>query len=102
MKDAVVDEVVAKLYGEARRRLLKNEPLRGEAGVSSAIHGLSAGELSALQAVGLSTAPFEAGADDPLMQSIVYYGASPAARYPVPGDSRARVMIGAGSRGVRR
>ena len=73
MTEAVVDEAAAKLYREARRRLLKNEPLRGEAGASSAIHGLSTGELAALEAVGLSTAPFEAGADDPLMQSIGDY-----------------------------
>jgi hypothetical protein len=101
MKDAVVDKVIAKLYGEARRRLLKNEPLRGEAGVSSAIHGLSAGELAALEAVGLSTVPFEAGADDPLMQSIGDYMAlletsfttSEAAKYLKVDASRIRQRL---------
>jgi hypothetical protein len=101
MKQAVVDEVAAKLYGEARRRLLKNEPLRGEAGVSSAIHSLSAGELSAIEAVGLSTAPFEAGGDDPLMQSIgdymalleTSYTTSEAAKYLNVDASRIRQRL---------
>jgi hypothetical protein len=70
---AVIDEDATRLYEEARRRLLKNEPLRAESG-DSAARTLSVGELHALKAVGLSTAPFNEGAaQDPLMQSIVDY-----------------------------
>jgi len=70
---AVIDEDATRLYQEARRRLLKNEPLRGEAGESAA-RTLSVGELNALKAVGLATEPFEEGiARDPLMQSIADY-----------------------------
>lgn len=101
MKETAVDEVAAKLYGEARRRLFKNEPLRGEAGVGSATHGLSAGELSALEAVGLSTAPFVAAADDPLMESIgdymalleTSYTTSEAAKYLQVDASRIRQRL---------
>ena len=51
----VIDEDATRLYEEARRHLLKNEPLLGEAGEGAA-RTLSAGELDALKAVGLSTA----------------------------------------------
>src|ERR1700735_4453919 len=54
---AVIDEDAARLYEEARRNLLKNEPLRGESGESAA-RTLTAGELDALKAVGLTHAPF--------------------------------------------
>jgi hypothetical protein len=70
---AVVDDDASRLYEEARRRLLMNEPLRSEA-AEGAAHTLSAGELAALEAVGLNTTPFEAtGAADPLTQSITDY-----------------------------
>jgi hypothetical protein len=70
---AVIDEDATRLYEEARRRLLKNEPLRGESG-ESAGRTLSVGELDALKAVGLTTAPFNEGAArDPLTQSIADY-----------------------------
>lgn len=76
---AVIDEDASRLYEEARRRLLMNEPLRAVAGQSAA-RTLSAGELNALEAVGLSTGPFDAGtavgadaAADPLTQSITDY-----------------------------
>jgi hypothetical protein len=75
MKEALVDEVATKLYAEARRRLLKNAPLRAEStdGRPSA-ESLSAGEVAALTSVGLSTEPFEKlGVQDPLMQSIGDY-----------------------------
>src|ERR1700674_1660380 len=91
MKEALVDEVATKLYAEARRRLLKNAPLRGESaeGRQSA-ESLSVGELTALESVSLSTEPFEKpGVQDPLMQSIgdymalleTSYGTSEAAQY---------------------
>jgi hypothetical protein len=99
VKETVVDEVVAKLYGEARRRLLKNEPLRCEVGVSSAVNGWSAGDLAALEAVGLSTAPFEAGADDPLMQSIGDYMALLETRYTT---SEAAKYLKVDARRIRR
>ncbi|MDR5725878.1 MAG: hypothetical protein RB191_00255 [Terriglobia bacterium] len=70
---AVIDEDASRLYEEARRHLLKNEPLRGDSGESAA-HTLNVGELDALKAVGLSTASFEKGsARDPLMRSITDY-----------------------------
>jgi hypothetical protein len=70
---AAIDKDATRLYEEARRRLLKNEPLRGEAGASAA-RTLSIGELNALNAVGLATEPFEQGtAQDPLTQSIADY-----------------------------
>jgi hypothetical protein len=70
---AVIDGDAARLYEEARRHLLKNEPLRGESGESAA-RTLSAGELDALKAVGLTTAPFSEGsARDPLTRSITDY-----------------------------
>lgn len=70
---AVMDEDASRLYEEARRRLLKNVPLRGQAGESAA-RTLSFGELEALEAVGLNTEPFDAGvAADPLTQSITDY-----------------------------
>jgi hypothetical protein len=70
---AAIDQDATRLYEEARRRLLKNEPLRGESGASAA-QTLSAGELEALTAVGLSTAPFKKGGmRDPLNESITDY-----------------------------
>jgi hypothetical protein len=70
---AVIDEDATRLYEEARRRLLKNEPLRGESGESAA-HTLSIGEVDAMKAVGLTTEPFEEGsARDPLTRSITDY-----------------------------
>jgi hypothetical protein len=70
---AVIDEDQTRLYEEARRHLLKNEPLRGESGESAA-RSLSAGELEALKAVGLNAAPFNEGsARDPLTRSIADY-----------------------------
>lgn len=69
----MIDEDATRLYEEARRRLLKNEPLRGESG-DSAAHTLSACELDALKAVGLTTEPFKDGsARDPLTRSITDY-----------------------------
>jgi hypothetical protein len=70
---AVIDVDATRLYEEARRHLLKNEPLRGESGESAA-RSLSAGELEALEAVGLTSAPFSEGsARDPLTRSITDY-----------------------------
>jgi hypothetical protein len=103
MKEALVDEVATKLYAEARRRLLKNAPLRGESaeGGQSA-ESLSVGELAALELVGLSTAPFEKlGVKDPLMQSIgdymalleTSYSTSEAAKYLKVDASRIRQRL---------
>ena len=103
MKEALVDEVATKLYAEARRRLLKNAPLRGESaeGRQSA-ESLSVGELAALELVGLSTEPFEKlGVQDPLMQSIgdymallkTSYSTSEAAKYLKVDASRIRQLL---------
>jgi hypothetical protein len=98
---AVIDEDATRLYEEARRRLLKNEPLRGESGESAA-RTLSVGELDALKAVGLTTEPFEEGsARDPLTQSIADYMAlletsystSQAAKYLKVDASRVRQRL---------
>jgi len=98
---AVIDEDATRLYEEARRRLLKNEPLRGESGESAA-RALSAGELDALRAVGLTTAPFDEGsARDPLTRSITDYMAlletsystSQAAKYLKVDASRVRQRL---------
>ena len=70
---AVIDEDATRLYQEARRRLLKNEPLRGDAG-ESADRTLSIGELKALLAVGLSVTPRKSRTkQDPLKVSITDY-----------------------------
>jgi hypothetical protein len=98
---AVFDDEATRLYEEARRHLLKNEPLRGESGESAA-RTLSAGELDALKAVGLTTAPFaEGSARDPLTRSITDYMAlletsystSQAARYLKVDASRVRQRL---------
>ncbi len=98
---SVIDEDATRLYEEARRRLLKNEPLRGESGESAA-RTLSAGELAALRAVGLTTAPFDEGsARDPLTRSITDYMAlletsystSQAAKYLKVDASRVRQRL---------
>jgi hypothetical protein len=70
---AAIDEIPASLYEQARRKLLQNEPLRDEAGMSAA-DALTAGEAAALRSVGLTTTPFASEADkDPLRQSIAEY-----------------------------
>ncbi len=67
-------EVPAGLYEQARRRLLQNEPLRDRGTGHSASGALTAGEVAALESVGLSTAPFAGEpAEDPLQQSIADY-----------------------------
>jgi hypothetical protein len=99
---AVIDEDATRLYEEARRRLLKNEPLRGESGQGGAVEDLSVGELDALKAVGLSVNPWKRGdGPDPLTQSITDYMAlletsystSQAARYLKVDASRVRQRL---------
>jgi len=66
-------EITEHLFQEARRRLLANEPLLAERPMS-AVQALSAGEVMALQAVGLSTRPFAGEKTrDPLLRSIGDY-----------------------------
>jgi hypothetical protein len=98
---AAIDEDASRLYEEARRRLLKNEPLRGES-AESAARTLSLSELNALKAVGLNTEPFKKGAArDPLTQSITDYMAlletsystSQAAKYLKVDASRVRQRL---------
>jgi hypothetical protein len=73
MNDTDTVEVPARLYTQARRRLLENEPLRDHPGKSVAA-SLSAGEVAALESVGLSTAPWVGEAShDPLVASITDY-----------------------------
>jgi hypothetical protein len=99
--DAVIDADATRLYQEARRRLLKNEPLRGDSG-ESANRTLSMGELNALQAVGLSvTARKRKAKHDPLKASITDYMAlletsystSQAAQYLKVDASRVRQRL---------
>ncbi len=74
MSDTDTIEVPARLYAQARRRLLENEPLRDQARGHSIAHSLSAGEVAALESVKLTVTPWvgEAG-EDPLMASIADY-----------------------------
>jgi hypothetical protein len=94
-------EVPAHLYEEARRRLLVNEPMLGDArhGTSDA---LTVGEVGALESVGLSTAPWAGNHElDPLMRSIADYMAlletslttADAARYLKVDVSRVRQRL---------
>jgi hypothetical protein len=95
--------VPMRLYEEARRRLLLNEPMLGQAGRdSSTAAALTAGEADALQSVGLSTAKWTgAAASDPLMRSIGDYMAlletslttAEAARYLKVDVSRIRQRL---------
>ena len=97
---AVIDEDVSRLYAEARKRLLKNEPLRGDSGEGA--NRLSATEIDALQSVGLSVKPWRAkGGKDPLEVSITDYMAlletsyttSQAARHLKVDASRVRQRL---------
>ena len=78
---AQTSDIPADLYAEARRRLLHNEPLLERASGLGA-RALSAGEVAALESVGLTTAPFGSGGHppggdppggDPLAQSVADY-----------------------------
>jgi hypothetical protein len=101
--EAVIDEVSAKLFQEARQRLLKNEPLRADSREGGpGAKNLSAGEVAALKSVGLNTDAWEEGAEhDPLKQSIADYMAlletsyttSEAARYLGVDGSRIRQRL---------
>jgi hypothetical protein len=65
-------EYLRERYERATQRLLENMPLMAQAGESSVdVLAMSAGEIVALESVGLSLTPWEEGAEkDPLMQSI--------------------------------
>jgi hypothetical protein len=92
-----------RLYEEARRRLLLNEPMLGEAAQATSTAALlTAGEVDALQSVGLSTAKWTGETTrDPLMQSIGDYMAlvetslttAEAARYLKVDVSRIRQRL---------
>jgi hypothetical protein len=95
--------VPMRLYEEARRRLLLNEPMLGEAvrGTSTSA-ALTAGEADALQSVGLSLEKWTGDAiRDPLVQSIGDYMAlletslttAEAARYLKVDVSRIRQRL---------
>jgi hypothetical protein len=67
--------VPLKLYEQARRRLLLNEPMLATAGQGSVpAQALTSGEIAALESVGLATAPWVGGTDaDPLASTIADY-----------------------------
>ena len=99
---AAVAGVPAQLYEEARRRLLVNEPMLGEAGPASVAAALTVGEVDALESVGLSTAPWAGNRKlDPLMHSVADYMAlletslttADAARYLKVDVSRVRQRL---------
>lgn len=99
--DAVIDEDASRLYAEARKRLLNNEPLRGDS-AEPANRTLSAGEIDALQKVGLAVKPRKGRASqDPLKASITDYMAlletsystSQAARHLKVDASRVRQRL---------
>ncbi len=94
--------VTMRLYEEARRRLLANEPMRGEAGPLTRAAALTSGEVQALESVGLSTSKSsDEISPDPLMRSIADYMAlletslstSEAARYLKVDVSRIRQRL---------
>jgi hypothetical protein len=95
--------VPTQLYEEARRRLLSNEPMLGEAGRGASVaDALTLGEVQALESVGLSTAKWTDDASrDPLMRSIADYMAlletslstAEAARYLKVDVSRIRQRL---------
>src|SRR5271163_4048860 len=95
--------VPMQLYEEARRRLLSNEPMLGEArSGASAAAALTVGEVDALESVGLSTAPWVASPEhDPLIRTIADYMAlletslttAEAARYLKVDVSRIRQRL---------
>jgi hypothetical protein len=98
---AVIDEDASRLYAEACKRLLNNEPLRGDSG-EAANRTLSAGEIDALQMAGLSVKPWKGrGSEDPLKASITDYMAlletsystSQAARHLKVDASRVRQRL---------
>ena len=95
--------VPIQLYEEARRRLLLNEPMRVESvhGITAAAV-LTAGEVDALESVGLSAEKWAGGTrHDPLMRSIADYMAlletslttTEAARYLKVDVSRIRQRL---------
>lgn len=99
--EAMFDDNATRLYEEARSRLLKNAPLRGDS-EASANRTLSAGEIDALQTVGLSVKSWKGGASqDPLKVSITDYMAlletsystSQAAQYLKVDASRIRQRL---------
>jgi hypothetical protein len=95
--------VPMQLYEEARRRLLSNEPMLGAArSGAAAAAALTAGEVDALESVGLSTAPWVASPEhDPLIRTIADYMAlletslttAEAARYLKVDVSRIRQRL---------
>ena len=99
---AAVAAVPRQLYEEARRRLLVNEPMLGEARHGAAASALTLGEVDALESVGLSTAPWAGNRKlDPLMHSVADYMAlletslttADAARYLKVDVSRIRQRL---------
>jgi hypothetical protein len=74
-RESVPPEVPIELYEHARRRLLVNKPMIGEAVQGgSAAQTLTAGELNALESVGLSSTAWVGSAkQDPLMHSVADY-----------------------------
>jgi hypothetical protein len=101
--EAVMDENTKKLFENARRHLLANQPLSADSWAGgSGEQALSAGEVEALKSVGLETRAWEQGAErDPLRQSIrdfvalleASYTASEAARYLRVDASRIRQRL---------
>ncbi len=72
---AEIAAVPMQLYEEARRHLMVNEPMVGYAGQRRpSVQALSAGEIDALESVGLSVAAWSGDIErDPLMRSIADY-----------------------------
>jgi hypothetical protein len=71
---ATFDESFKIMFERARERLFENMPLLAQAGDSVSARVMSAGEIAALESVGLSVTPWKEGAaKDPLMQSIGDY-----------------------------
>jgi hypothetical protein len=73
--ESLAAQVPIELYEHARHRLLVNEPMIGQTVPGgSAAQALTAGEIDALESVGLSTTAWTNSANqDPLMHSIADY-----------------------------
>jgi hypothetical protein len=74
-RESIAAQVPIELYEHARHRLLVNEPMIGQTVPGgSAAQALTAGEIDALESVGLSTTAWTNSANqDPLMHSIADY-----------------------------
>ena len=104
--ESTLDENLKRAFERARDRLLANAPLLARASETKGAHAMGAGEMAALESVGLSVTPWKEGAaEDPLVRSMSDYMAlletsyttSEAARFLKVGADRIRQRLREGS-----